>query len=176
MHSIATVSAWLDRIFGHEQRLSLDPTDPGNWTGGTRGAGEIKGTMWGIAANTYPHLDIRNLTQDQAADIYLTDYLGPLKADHYADGVAYALLDFAVNSGVAQAKRSLQRAIGVKADGVVGPITLAALARYSEAQLVMLICAERLQFMTGLSNWPMHGRGWARRMAGNLRYAAEDVA
>lgn len=176
MHSVATVARWLDRIFDHEQRLSLDPNDPGNWTGGKRGLGELKGTMWGIAAHTYPHLDIRAITQDQAASIYIEDYLAPLKADRYEDGVAFALLDFAVNSGVMQAKRSLQRAVGAAVDGVIGPRTLAALSRYTEAQLVMLISAERLRFMTALANWPTHGRGWARRMATNLRHAVEDVA
>lgn len=176
MHSTATVATWLERIFGHEQRLSLDPNDPGNWTGGKRGIGELKGTMWGISAASYPHLDIRRVTQDQAANIYIEDYLAPLHAHRHEDGVAYALLDFAVNSGVSQAKRSLQRRLKVKVDGAIGPVTLAAMAKHTEAQLIMLVTGERMLFMTNLYNWPVHGRGWTRRMAQNLFHAVEDVA
>ena len=35
--------------------------------------------------------------------------------------------------------------------------------------------AERLDFCTKLSTWPAFGKGWARRVAGNLKYAAEDA-
>jgi hypothetical protein len=38
----------------------------------------------------------------------------------------------------------------------------------------MRLNAERLDFMTRLKNWPHHGRGWARRIAANLRYGATD--
>lgn len=175
MHSTATVAMWLGRIFEHEQGLSMDRTDPGNWTGGKVGAGELRGTKFGIAANTYGHLDIANLTLDDAASIYIADFLAPLKADQHEDGVAYALLDFAVHSGPYQAKRSLQKRLKVAADGNIGPQTLAAMARYTEAQLIMLLSAERMFFMADRANWPTHGKGWMRRMAQNLLYAVEDV-
>jgi len=35
--------------------------------------------------------------------------------------------------------------------------------------------AERLDFYTKLTKWPTFGKGWARRVAGNLRYGAEDA-
>jgi len=174
MHSTATVAKWLERIFEHEKGLSMDRTDPGNWTGGKVGAGELKGTKFGIAANTYGHLDIANLTLDDAADIYISDFLALLKADKYEDGVAYALLDFAVHSGPHQAKRSLQRRLKVAVDGNIGPLTLAAIARYT--QLILLVIAERMFFMADRENFQSHGRGWMRRMALNCLYGVEDVA
>jgi len=173
-HSIDTVDMWLGRIFEHEKGFTDSRADPGNWTGGKVGVGELKGTNWGIAANTYGHLDIKNLTRKQAAGIYEKDFLIPLKADHYDDGVAFQMLDFAVNSGPHRALRSIQRAINVKDDGLIGPITLARLRTYSESDLIMLILAERIDFITGLSNWDVHGKGWARRIAMNLRYGAID--
>lgn len=175
-HSIATVARWLERIFEHEQGLSMDPKDPGNWTGGEVNVGELRGTKFGIAANTYGHLDIKNLTLDEAANIYIEDFLAPLHADKHEDGVAYALLDYAVHSGPHQAKRSFQKQLKVVADGVIGPKTLAAMARYTEAQLIMLLTAERMFFMADRHNWPAHGKGWIRRMAQNLLHAVEDVA
>ena len=40
--------------------------DPGNWTGGQVGAGELRGTNFGISAAAYPQLDIANLTAAMA--------------------------------------------------------------------------------------------------------------
>jgi len=165
---------WLERVLGHEGGFSLDPKDPGNWTFGRVGAGELRGTKWGISANAYPTLDIKNLSVEQAAHLYEIDYLDPLKADRYSDGVAFQLFDFAVNSGIQTATRRLQRALGVADDGVIGPITQAALIARSESDVIMLLLAERLDFMSSLSNWPVHGKGWARRIATNLRYGAQD--
>lgn len=48
-----------DRLIGHEAGYSNDRRDPGNWTGGIVGKGQLKGTKFGIAANTYPNLDIK---------------------------------------------------------------------------------------------------------------------
>lgn len=175
MHSAATVAQWLERILGHEGGYSIDSSDPGNWTGGEVGAGRLLGTKYGIAANTYPDLDIRRLTIEAAVEIYQRDFLTPLNADELEAGVAFQLLDFAINSGPRWAISALQVELGVKPDGRVGPITLGAIRARSGADLVMLLLARRLEFMTGLKNWPQHGKGWARRIADNLRYAAEDT-
>ena len=43
--------AALDETWGHEGGLSLDPNDRGNWTGGKKGSGELRGTKYGIAAH-----------------------------------------------------------------------------------------------------------------------------
>lgn len=156
------IQTWLSRLFDHEGGYSNDPDDPG---------GETK---YGISKRSYPHLDIKNLTLQDAADIYLRDFLAPLKWDLYADGVAFQLLDFAVNSGPPTAIRRIQREVGTKPDGVVGPATISRIFAMSESDLIMLIIASRIEYMTDLKNWPQHGRGWMRRMANNLRYGAVD--
>lgn len=173
-HSLETVEAWLTRIIGHEGAQSMDPKDPGNWTGGKVGSGTLNGTKYGIAANTYPSVDIPGLTISKAAEIYMRDFVAPLKLDRYAASVAYQLLDFAVNSGIGRATKELQQAVGVTADGKIGPQTIAAVQARSETDLVMLVTAGRIDFMAGLNNWPAHGKGWMRRIAQNLRYGAED--
>ncbi len=61
-------SACVRRI-GHEGKFTDNPKDDGNWTGGKQGRGELKGTKYGIAAKSYPHLDIKNLTLDEATAI-----------------------------------------------------------------------------------------------------------
>lgn len=163
------------RILSHEGGYSSDRTDPGNWTGGRVGAGKLVGTKYGIAANTYPHLDIKNLTWAQAVEIYRTDFWLASRADRLPPSVGFQLLDGAVNSGIRQATRWLQRAVKVADDGIIGPVTKRAVAAADPADIVMRFLAERLDFLTGLRNWPDHGRGWARRIAANLRYGAADT-
>ena len=155
---------WLVRIIGHEGGEVNDPRDPGGHT------------KWGISQRSYPDLDIGALTVQDAAAIYLSDFAVPLKLWRFDDGVAFQLFDFAVNSGPRTAIRQLQQAVGVDDDGIIGPDTLAAIAARSEAALVMLVISERLDYMASLRTWATFGRGWARRMAQNLRYAVEDIS
>ena len=151
-----------DRLIGHEGGYVNNPEDPG---------GE---TNWGISKRSYPNIDIKNLTRDGANAIYLRDFWNRIKGDKLYDGVAYQLFDFAVNSGIETAVRYFQRAIGVADDGHWGPLSQAAADAMSETDSLMLINAERLDFMTRLSNWPNASRGWSRRIAQNLRYGAQD--
>ena len=56
----------------------------------------------------------------------------------------------------------------------VGPVTLGRLRALSEGDVIMLVLAERLDFMRGLKGWSAFGNGWMRRIAENLRYGAAD--
>ena len=144
-----------DRLIGHEGGFSDDPKDPGNWTGGRVNMGELKGTKYGIAANTYGDLDIKNLTLDAA--------------------IVFQLWDFAVNAGMGTAVRALQRAVRVAEDGSIGPVTLRAVRAMNTPDVLMRLAAQRLRFYTSLSTWLTYGKGWTNRVAGQLDYAAEDA-
>lgn len=169
-----TFNIFIDRLLSHEGGYSEDPKDPGNWTGGVVGSGTLKGTKFGIAANSYPTLDIKNLTRALAIAIYKRDFWLHARCDKLPDVVAFQLLDGAVNSGIPQATRWLQRSVGVADDGMIGPITLDAIFSTDSNDIVFRFLAERLDFMTRLKNWSNHGRGWVRRIATNLRFAAQD--
>lgn len=163
-----------DRLMGHEGELSLDPEDAGNWTGGAKGKGELRGSKYGVSAASYPTLDIAALTRDEAKAIFRRDFWDRVSADRMPDGVAWQVADFAYHSGPETAIRYLQRAVGVADDGRWGPVSQAALDALSETDTIMRLCGERLDYLTRLSGWSTQGRGWARRMAKNLRYGAED--
>lgn len=152
----------IERVLGHEGGYTDGAGDPGG------------ATQWGISQRSYPNLDIKALTRDEATRLYRRDFWDRLQADTLPGAVAFQALDFAVNSGVETAVRYLQRALGVADDGHVGPVTRAALASASPSDLVMMFAGERLDFMTRLSNWPVAGRGWARRIAQDLRFGAID--
>lgn len=174
MSPAMTFDEAFERLLGHEGVLSLDRNDRGNWTSGVIGVGELKGSKYGISAMSYPDLDIARLSREDCAAIYRRDFWNRIDADRLADGVAFQLFDFAVNSGVETAVRYLQRAIGVADDGRWGPVSRAAAAAMSESDVILGLNAERLDFMTRLSGWPTQGRGWARRIARNLRYGLID--
>lgn len=165
---------FIDRLLSHEGGYSSDRNDPGNWTGGAVNVGVLKGTKFGIAANTYPMLDIKNLTRAQAIEIYRRDFWLRAKCEQLPKAVAFQLLDGAVNSGIGQAVRWLQRAAGAADDGLIGPATLAAVKRMDANDMVLRFNAQRIDFMTRLKNWKHHGAGWMRRIAGNLNFAATD--
>lgn len=156
-----------DRLIGHEGGYVNHPDDPG---------GE---TNWGITLRTAREAGytgtMRALTREEARAIYRAAYWNRAKADQYDAAIAFQLFDAAVNHGIGQAIRFLQRAVGVADDGAVGPVTLAAVHAMTVTDVLSRFNAERLDFYTKLTTWPTFGKGWARRVAGNLRYAAEDA-
>lgn len=165
---------FIDRVLAHEGGFTDHRADPGNWTGGAVGKGALRGTKWGISAASYPSLDIRALTREQAKSIYFRDFWERSCADELPAPVAFQALDAAINHGIGNAVRWVQRAAGVADDGKVGPRTLEAVHAADPNDLLMRFNAERLDFYTRLAAWPTFGQGWARRVAQNLRYGASD--
>lgn len=152
-----------DRLIGHEGGYTAGENDPG---------GE---TNWGISKRSYPALNIRKLTREDARRIYRRDFWERIHGDELADGVAFQVFDVAVNSGIETAVRMLQRALDVADDGHWGQRSQAAADRMSESDQILRLNAERLEFYTRLSTFKHFGRGWVRRVATNLRYGAEDA-
>lgn len=165
--TVADFNLAFNRLIGHEGGYVNDPKDPG---------GE---TNWGITiytarASGYTG-SMRAMTREDAKQIYFKAYWKRYKCDEFAPEFAYQFFDAAVNHGSGNAARMLQRAVGVVDDGVIGEITLAAIERYSVADVGLLFQAERLEFYTKLKHFDRFGRGWINRMAGNLRYFAKDT-
>lgn len=156
-----------ERCMGHEGGYVNNPKDPG---------GE---TNWGVTigtarANGYTG-SMRHMTRDQAKAIYRKAFWERAKCHQYHSAIGFQLFDMAINHGIGNAIRMLQRAVGVADDGVVGNITLAAINLRSIDDVIVLMNAERLDFYSKLSTLPTFGRGWIRRTASNLRYAAGDT-
>lgn len=161
-----------DRLIDHEGGYSNDPRDPGNWTGGKVNVGELKGTKFGIASHSYPYLDIKNLTLQDAKAIYKRDFWDILNDAHPA--IKFQLFDAAVNHGHGNAIRFLQRAVNVADDGDWGKISQAALNNMDHNDVLLRFVAYRLKFWAMLNTFDVHGRGWTRRGADNLLFAAQD--
>jgi len=160
--------ASFERLLGHEGGLVDDPNDPGGLTN------------WGISQRSYPNVDIRNLTEAGAKEIYKRDFWDAARLEDMADAVSFQLFDFAVNSGISTAIRKLQQAIRVADDGHFGAISWEAMRAMSESDVLFRLNAARLRYMTKLKNWSFDGgkgagKGWANRIADNLDYAAADT-
>ena len=153
-------------VVGEEGGFTNSEADPGNWTGGRFGVGRCAGTKYGISAAAYPGVDIERLDLAGAQAIYQRDYWDRVQAGELPPPLALLVFDAAVNNGVGRAVRWLQVAVGVGADGVVGPATLAAVAAHAGggAGLLAEFQAQRLAFMAGLPTWRTFGLGWARRL------------
>lgn len=76
-----------------EGGYSDNPNDPG---------GE---TNWGISKKAYPHLDIKNLTKEEAIAIYHNDYWLRAGCNKLSYPIDIIVMDTAVNCGV---KRALE--------------------------------------------------------------------
>jgi lysozyme family protein len=159
-----TFETAIERILSHEGGWVNDKRDPGSET------------QWGISKRTYPTLDIKALTRDQAKALYERDFWRPVVETVADNALRFQLLDAAVNHGMGNAVRFIQRAIGVADDGHWGPVSHAALSRCNANDLHLLFMAERLEFWCKLTTFDAFGRGWTRRGAQNLRYLAKDNA
>lgn len=141
-----------DMVIGHEGGLVDNPADPGGLT------------KFGISQRAYPGEDIRNLTMARAQELYRHDYWNPIRGDQLPVPLAICLFDMAVNSGVSQAVRTLQKAIDVPIDGVLGPGTLGKALSLPTEILVAYMQAERLMYLVSLPTFTNFGRGWIRRV------------
>ncbi len=148
------------RLLGNEGGYSNNPADPG---------GE---TMWGITKavaqeNGYTGA-MKDMPVDVAKAIYRKKYWDWVGIVNLPEALQFDVFDGVVNSGPVQAIKWLQRAVGVKDDGVLGHITFLATNMLPPAVVLARYNGERLKFMADLSTWPTFGKGWARRIAKNL--------
>lgn len=155
-----------DRLIGHEGGYVDDPRDPG---------GE---TNWGVTkrtaqANGYTGA-MKTMTRQQAYEIYRRAFWLRYNCEQMLDAVAYQFFDAAVNHGFGNASRMLQRAVNVADDGIIGNMTIAAIKKMAISDVIMRLNAERLEFYCKLGTFATFGKGWVRRVAGNLKYGAID--
>lgn len=119
-------------VVGSEGGYSDDPLDNGNWTGGKQNSGELLGTKYGIAANTYgialkkQGKSIKDLTLADAMRIYRHDWWDKMRCDELPSKYRLPLFSAAINCGMGVAVKWLQECVGEKADGVIGPKTIRA--------------------------------------------------
>lgn len=166
-----------DRVVGHEGGLSLDRNDRGNWTSGKIGVGSLNGTKYGISAMAYPHVDIRNLTLQDAKDIYRRDYWNKCRCDDLPKAIDYLVFDAAVNHGNSRSARFLQTAVGANPDGIIGEKTVAKVnAKNDIIKVCSDFCVTRGLFYTNIGTFQRYKLGWFRRLFDTHATAVSELA
>lgn len=138
-------------------RLAICLAFVARWEGGWSDHAADHGgkTKFGITEKTwdayaYRHgivASVRDITLEQAQDVYAEGYWAPSHACDCDPGLDLAVLDFAIHSGVHRAVTYLQVLLGVTADGVWGPNTAAALRRADQHQVALALCTAREGFL-----------------------------
>lgn len=146
-----------------------DSRDPGGRT--NQGVTQAVYDEW-RKAKGLESVDVWIITNAERDEIYKARYWLKAGCDQLPAGVDYAVFDYAVNSGVGRAVKTLQTIVGTPADGGFGPKTLVAVgeycAVYGEAALSDEICSQRMAFLKTLPTYARFGRGWARRVMGDM--------
>ena len=148
-----------DKTIQFEGGYVCDPDDPG---------GETK---FGISKRSFPDLDIRNLSVEEARRIYYDVYwLAPKWSGIDHAPLAGKLFDLGVNMGIRRAALILQIALNrfgaaVAEDGVIGPNTLKAANNFRHPEALLLVVRSvACEFYLGM-NQPKYIAGWLTRLA-----------
>ena len=145
-------------ILKHEGGYVNDPDDLG---------GETK---YGITKRRYPEYNIKELTADDAADIYYTDFYKAMKLHYIQDELlALHVFDMGINAGKKTAIKLLQDLLkGVVSDGTIGNITAQAVSYAAiTTNLVEAYKAKRIEYYYKVSlkrNNKKFLKGWINRV------------
>lgn len=147
-----------------EKGISNSPYDRGGFTVD----GVTLTTFQRFYGQDKTEADLRNMTRPQWRHIMKTGYWDVCKADKIEDQrLAEIITDWCVNSGTARI-RNVQTILGVRPDGVVGPITLGAINGADRDELYRRIMAARVAWFERIvRNDPAQKRnlkGWMNRL------------
>lgn len=125
-------------------------------------------TKYGISHRSYPGLDIRNLSEAQAIEIYRRDYWQPLRLDEIQHtGIAAAIFDTGVNMGTGTAARLAQSLAGVPVDGIIGPVSVRAINGAEPSLYLAMFVLSRIerhsQICTRDPSQRKYLHGWVKR-------------
>lgn len=151
----------MDYSFEELARYVIDKIEGGYVDDKNDPGGETK---YGLSKKSYPNLDIKSLTKDDAIKIYKIDYWDKIKCDLMGDALAAHVFDSSINCGVKSTIKMLQRAVCVKDDGIFGSITKNAVYNANELISLMSFINERYKYYRSLKLYHIYGKGWENRI------------
>lgn len=122
-------------------------------------------SRWGISRASHPELtedQIRAMTAAQAGQIFADSYW-PARADELPDYFSIPLLASCVLQGRETGVEILQSALGVHADGSIGPQTIQAARLANPRAFLARFVAEQVRHLRQDSTWQADGIGWVER-------------
>ncbi len=111
-------------------------------------------TKWGITQAAWSEAlgrpatedDVKAITEAEARAFYRSRYVIDPRFHELPEKLVELVVDCGVNHGQRRAARWLQKAIGARADGVIGPKTLARAHEIPWVRTYARICAHRVRF------------------------------
>ena len=136
-------SACLRHVLAMEGGFVNDPADHGG------------ATNWGITADTLAHwrgravteAEVRALQPAEARAICHANYWNTVRGAELPSGVDLVVFDISVNSGPHRAVWMLQEVVGVAVDGLIGPVTLRAVAAAAPEMVIDRLARARRAFL-----------------------------
>jgi lysozyme family protein len=138
-----------------------DPDDPGG------------ATKYGIDQRSHPDVNIRNLTESQAKYIYWTEWTSE-GAGNFPEPLRQVYFNYCVNTGKSRAAKLIQQALGVTADGIIGPKTMAAIKATDALGLALATIEKGNAFYRAL-NRPKFLQGWLNRNSALAQLASTII-
>jgi len=169
-----------------------DPTDPEVIAGlcGTRAQRRKVGyvnipqdrggeTKYGVAKRANPDIDVYALDLEGAMAVYFRRYWLAGKCDQLNFPISMMHFDGCVNHGIGRANKFLQRAVRVTEDGVIGPVTIAAVNNSAPLDIIKNLSETRTNFYHAIINRDKSQKiflnGWMRRIDTVTEFALDAL-
>jgi lysozyme family protein len=111
------------------------------------------------------HEQMKKLTPADVEPLYKKKYWDVVRADELPSGIDYLVFDMGVNAGPGRSIKLLQTAVGVPADGGLGPISMKAVLAADPVELIEKFSQAKEDFYRGLDDFKVYGTGWLNRVA-----------
>ncbi|EMX0849569.1 peptidoglycan-binding protein [Pluralibacter gergoviae] len=160
----------LDFVLSKEGGYVNDPTDKGGETkyGISDKRDGLADGRTDVDGDGKPDTRIKDLTEEQAGQIYYRDYWYPSYCPQWPDGISLFVFDSAVQHGVKKAIQLLQDAVSVTSDGIVGPKTITAVTSADPEWLLTRCFLRRSRYYANIIKAnPAQGKylnGWHNRL------------
>ena len=170
----------LSFVLAREGGYVNDPTDKGGETnfGISDKRDGVADGLTDVNGDGKPDTRIRDLTKEQAGQIYYRDYWYPAYCEKWPDGISLFMFDAAVQHGTKKAIQLLQEAVGVSADGIVGTKTINAVTSADTEWLLNRCFLRRSRYYASIiksnASQGKYLNGWFNRLD-ELANACQEV-
>lgn len=161
-----SIEELIHRLMAREGGYINHPAD----RGGPTNMGITQGTLSAARGRPVSIQDVKDLSETQAYDIYRLMYWERPRFNtlEVSPVIAEMLFDAGVHHGVGASVGMLQRAVGAKVDGFIGPMTKAAVHRAHPQILASRLMSERLMLIARLvkrdPSQAVFMEGWGKRL------------
>jgi lysozyme family protein len=188
--------SYFEKSFNHTMLYEVgpfwDPTDPDVIAGNIQtrdqkrkvGYVNIKQdtggeTKYGIAQNKNPNINVRDLNLEEVMNVYYKEYWLKSSCDKIKFPVHIMHFDSCVNHGINRGNQFLQMAVKVRADGLVGNITLNAVSNIPSREIINSIHINRENFYRDIvkrrPSQQIFLKGWLRRITEVKEYCLSHL-